>query len=129
MNRTSALLVRSALAGVVLAAAFCAGVALVLFGTLRWVQRPDEAGDGPAFVETFVAGVDDAKAAKVVRVEITGEIGPPAPSPVGDLLGGLLETDGAGGVDAFAAVRDRIRSTYSTESGTCAEAWLLIPQR
>ena len=109
MKRMSVLLGRSALAGIVLAAAFCAGVALVLFGTLWWIQRPDKAGDGQAFVETFVAGVDDAKAAKVVRVEITGEIGPPAPSPVGDLLGGALGTGGSGGVDAFAAVRDRIR--------------------
>ena len=109
MKRMSVLLGRSALAGIVLAAAFCAGVALVLFGTLWWIQRPDKAVDGQAFVETFVAGVDDAKAAKVVRVEITGEIGPPAPSPVGDLLGGALGTGGSGGVDAFAAVRDRIR--------------------
>lgn len=31
--------------------------------------------------------------------------------------------------ESATAVRDRIRSTYSTESGTCAEAWLLIPQR
>ena len=109
MKRMSVLLGRSALAGIVLAAAFCAGVALVLFGTLWWIQRSDKAVDGQAFVETFVAGVDDAKAAKVVRVEITGEIGPPAPSPVGDLLGGALGTGGSGGVDAFAAVRDRIR--------------------
>lgn len=26
-------------------------------------------------------------------------------------------------------VRDRIRATYSTEKGTCADAWLLIPER
>lgn len=25
--------------------------------------------------------------------------------------------------------RDKIRSTYPTENGTCAEAWLLIPQK
>ncbi len=31
--------------------------------------------------------------------------------------------------ESATAVRDRIRSTYSTEAGTCAEAWLLIPQR
>ncbi len=31
--------------------------------------------------------------------------------------------------EAATAVRDVIRSTYPTESGTCAEAWLLIPQK
>lgn len=30
--------------------------------------------------------------------------------------------------EAATAVRDLIRSSYPTESGTCAEAWLLIPQ-
>lgn len=29
--------------------------------------------------------------------------------------------------EAATAVRDIIRQTYSTEQGTCAEAWLLIP--
>lgn len=36
----------------------------------------------------------------------------------------------AGGYDSRSdatSVRDDIRSTYSTEQGTCAEAWLLIP--
>ena len=27
------------------------------------------------------------------------------------------------------AVRDRIRTTYPTEKGTCAEAWLLVPEK
>jgi len=31
--------------------------------------------------------------------------------------------------EAATAVRDVIRTTYPTESGTCAEAWLLIPQQ
>lgn len=31
--------------------------------------------------------------------------------------------------EAATAVRDVIRSTYPTETGTCAEAWLLIPQQ
>lgn len=30
--------------------------------------------------------------------------------------------------EAASAVRDAIRVTYPTEQGTCAEAWLLIPQ-
>jgi len=31
--------------------------------------------------------------------------------------------------EAATAVRDLIRTSYPTESGTCAEAWLLIPQK
>ena len=31
--------------------------------------------------------------------------------------------------EAATTIRDVIRSTYPTESGTCAEAWLLIPQQ
>lgn len=31
--------------------------------------------------------------------------------------------------EAATEVRDKIRSTYPTENGTCAEAWLLIPLR
>lgn len=31
--------------------------------------------------------------------------------------------------EAATAVRDVIRNTYPTEAGTCAEAWLLIPER
>ena len=178
MKRNLALVGRSALAGVVLAVAFCAGLALFLGGAAWWftrhggandgavvvrfetgggerteeqrrepVQRREVARDegrslggsyhpralrrpvvqatasaraehgrrgggggdeGASFVETFVAGVDDAAAAKVVRVEITGEIGPPPPSPVGDLLGGALGAGDARCVDAFNAARDRI---------------------
>ena len=110
MKRILALVGRSALAGVVFAVTFCAGVALLLGGAVWWIQRSDaEPNDHVAFVETFVAGVDDANAAKVVRVEISGEIGPPAPSPMGDLLGGALGAGDAGGVNAFNAARDRIR--------------------
>ena len=108
MNRILALAGRSALAGVILAVAFCAGVALLLGGAAWWIQRSDAGGDNGAFVETFVAGVDDTNAVKVVRVELSGEIGPPAPSPVGDLIGGALGAGDAGGVDAFNAARDRI---------------------
>lgn len=108
MKRISAILGRSALAGIVLASAFCAGVALVLCSALWWIQRTGD-GSGGELVETFVGGVDNATAAKVVRVELTGEIGPPAPSPVGDLLGGALGSGDAGGLDTFNAARDRIR--------------------
>ena len=109
MKRLLALVGRSALAGVIFAVTFCAGVALLLGGAVWWIQRSDaEPNDRGAFVETFVAGVDDTNATKVVRVEISGEIGPPAPSPVGDLLGGALGAGDAGGVDAFNAARDRI---------------------
>jgi len=31
--------------------------------------------------------------------------------------------------EAATTVRDIIRNTYPTEKGTCAEAWLLIPER
>ncbi|MCR5394339.1 MAG: SPOR domain-containing protein [Bacteroidales bacterium] len=31
--------------------------------------------------------------------------------------------------EAATSIRDMIRTTYATESGTCAEAWLLIPQK
>ena len=31
--------------------------------------------------------------------------------------------------EAATSIRDDIRSKYATETGTCAEAWLLIPQR
>ena len=108
MKRILALVGRSALAGVILAVTFCAGVALLLGGAVWWIQRSDVGGDSGGFVETFVAGVDEANAAKVVRVEIFGEIGPPAPSPMGDLLGGALGAGDAGGVNAFNAARDRI---------------------
>ena len=109
MKRILALVGRSALMGVILAVTFCIGVALLLGGAVWWIQRsaaePDDRG---ALVETFVAGVDDAKAAKVVRVDISGEIGPPPPSPMGDLFGGALGSDGSAGEDAFNAARDRI---------------------
>ena len=108
MKRFLAILGRSALAGVVFAVTFCAGVALILGGAAWWLMRSAESDDADAVVETFVAGVDDAKAAKVVRVDITGEIGPPPPSPVGDLLGGALGTDGSSGSEKFDAVRERI---------------------
>ena len=108
MKRILALVGRSTLAGIVLAVTFCAGVALLLGGAAWWIQRSDAGGDSGAFVETFVAGIDDTNAVKVVRVELSGEIGPPAPSPVGDLIGGALGAGDAGGVDAFNAARDRI---------------------
>ncbi len=109
MKRILALVGRSALAGVILAVTFCAGVALLLGGAVWWIQRSDaEPGDHGVFVETFVAGVDDANAAKVVRVDITGEIGPPPPSPVGDLFGGALGAGESTGTDTFNAVRERI---------------------
>lgn len=109
MKRIAAILGRSTLAGIVLAVTFCAGVALLLGGAAWWIQRSDAGGDGGSFVETFVAGVDAANAAKVVRVEISGEIGPPAPSPVGDLLGGALGSGDAQGKDTFNSARDRIQ--------------------
>ena len=116
MKRLAVLIGRSALAGVIFAVTFCAGVALILGGAAWWLMRDDGPlssmrevqSDGGGLVETFVGGVDDAKAAKVVRVEITGEIGPPAPSPVGDLLGGAFGAGDAGGEDAFNAARERI---------------------
>jgi len=111
VKRILVLVGKSALAGVIFAVAFCAGAALFFGGAAWWVQQRlglDEETDGGELVETFVGGVDDAKAAKVVRVEITGEIGPPAPSPVGDLLGNVLGTGDAGGVDTFNATRECI---------------------
>ena len=117
MKRILAILGRSALAGIVCGVTFCAGVALVLGGAAWWLMRDDgplslmrdvEPDDGAPFAERFVAGVDDEKAAKVVQVEITGEIGPPPSSPVGDLLNGALGSSGSG-TDAFNAMRDRIR--------------------
>ena len=112
MKQILALVGKSAFAGVIFAVAFCAGAVLFFGGAAWWVQQrlgPDEESDGGELVETFVGGVDDAKAAKVVRVEITGEIGPPAPSPMGDLLGGALGADDTEGEDTFNAVRERIR--------------------
>ena len=116
MKRILAIFGRSALAGLAFAVTFCAGVALIFGGAAWWLMRDTgplsfmrgaEPDDGAHFVERFVAGVDDEKAAKVVRVEITGEIGPPPPSPVGDLLNGALGAGGSG-TDAFNAMRDRI---------------------
>ena len=133
MKRFLAILGRSALAGVVFAVTFCAGVALLLGGAAWWLMRDagplsfmrdSEPDDGAPFVERFVAGVDDAKAAKVVRVDITGEIGPPPPSPVGDLLGGALGAGGPGGTDAFNAVRDRIH--LATDEKDVKGLYLLI---
>ena len=109
MKRFLAILGRSALAGVVFAVTFCAGVALILGGAAWWILRSAESDDACAVVETFVAGVEDAKAAKVVRVNITGEIGPPPPSPVGDLLGGALGTDSSSGSENSDAVREHIQ--------------------
>ena len=115
MKRILALVGRSALAGVILAVSFCTGVALLLGGALWWIQRSEAGVDGGGFVETFVAGVDDANAAKVVRVEISGEIGPPAPSPVGDLFGGALGAGESAGMDAFNAARDRAGGAVARE--------------
>ena len=124
MKRISAILGRSAFAGIVLAAAFCAGVALILCGALWWIQQTDgDAVDGE-LVETFVGGVENATTAKVVRVEITGEIGPPAPSPVGDLLGGALGSGDAGELDTFKAVRGRIQ--LATEDRDVKGLYLVI---
>ena len=117
MKRFLAIFGRSALAGIAFAVTFCAGVALILGGAAWWFFRdvdplsslndaePDD--EGAPFVERFVAGSVEENAAKVVKVEITGEIGPPPPSPVGDLLNGAL---GAGGsdTDSFHATRERI---------------------
>ena len=126
MKRFLAIFGRSALAGLAFAVTFCAGVALILGGAAWWFFRdisplsfmsgaePDE--EGAPFVERFVAGVDDEKAVKVVQVEITGEIGPPPPSPVGDLLNGALGAGGSG-TDSFHATRERIRSGGSTPHG------------
>ena len=108
MKRIYALLGRNALAGFVFAMTFCAGVALVVVGALWWLGRDAGGGDGGQFVETFVAGVDDAAAAKIVRVSITGEIGPPAPSALGNLFGGVLGADGTADKSSCDAVRDRI---------------------
>ena len=108
MKRFYALLGRSALAGAVFAATFCAGVALLVGGAVWWLGRDAGGGGGDQFVETLVAGVDDATAAKVVRVSITGEIGPPAPSALGNLLGGVLGADESADKGSFDAVRDRI---------------------
>ena len=109
MKRIFALVGKSAIAGVVLAVTFSVGAALLLGGAAWWVHHRlglDE--DGAPFIESFVGGVDDAKAAKVVRIEITGEIGPSPSSPVGDMLGGALGSDEAAGADAFNAARERI---------------------
>lgn len=127
MKRILALVGKSALAGVIFAVTFCAGAVLFFGGAAWWVQQrlgPDEESDGGELVETFVGGVDDAKAAKVVRVEITGEIGPPAPSPVGDLLGNVLGTGDAGGVDTFNATRERIR--FATDDKDVKGLYLVI---
>ena len=108
MKRIYALLGRSALAGVVFAATFCAGVALVIGCAVWLLGRDAGSGDGDQFVETFVAGVDDATAAKVVRVNITGEIGPPSSSALDGLLGGVLGAGGTAEKGTFDAVHDRI---------------------
>ena len=133
MKRFLAIFGRSALAGIAFAVTFCAGLALILGGAAWWFLRDGgplsylrdaEPDNGVPFVERFVAGVDDAKAAKVVRVDITGEIGPPAPSPVGDLLGGALGAGGTADVDAFHAVRDRIH--LATEEKDVKGLYLVI---
>ena len=46
MKRILALVGRSALAGVIFAVTFCAGVALLLGGVVWWIQRPDAGNDG-----------------------------------------------------------------------------------
>ena len=124
MKRISAILGRSALAGIVLAAAFCSGVALILCGAFWWIQQAGDGADDGELVETFVGGVENATTAKVVRVEITGEIGPPAPSPVGDLLGGALGSGDAGALDTFNAVRGRIQ--LATEDKDVKGLFLVI---
>ena len=124
MKRISAILGRSALAGIVLAAAFCSGVALILCGAFWWIQQAGDGADDGELVETFVGGVENATTAKVVRVEITGEIGPPAPSPVGDLLGGARGSGDAGALDTFNAVRGRIQ--LATEDKDVKGLFLVI---
>ncbi len=116
MKRFLAIFGRSALAGIAFAVTFCAGVALILGGVAWWALRASGPDDGVAFVETCVAGVDDEKASKVVRVDIMGEIGPPAPSPVGDLLGGALGTGGAAGADVANGARKRIQLATDDKS-------------
>ena len=76
MKRYLGILGRSALAGVVFAATFCAGVALVATVVTRSFMAPGEpADDGEVapYVESWHAGVADESAPKVVRIDISGE--------------------------------------------------------
>lgn len=94
MKRFLITFLKCALYGLVFSATFCAGVALVVTVTARCLVEPGEPPDDEEelapFVEMWTAGVRDESANKVVRIDITGEIGPPAPSPLDDLLGGAL---------------------------------------
>ena len=117
MKRYLAILGRSALAGVVFAMTFCAGVALVATVVTRSFMVPGEpADDGEVapYVESWHAGVADESAPKVVRIDISGEIGAPAPSPFDDLLGGVLVEEK--GADMAKEARKRIQFAQEDES-------------
>ena len=94
MKRFFITLLKSALYGLAFATMFSVGVALVVTVTAWFFIDSGEQGDSEEdlapYVETWLAGVRDESAPKVVRIDITGEIGPPAPSPLDDLLGGAL---------------------------------------
>lgn len=129
MKSLSVILGRSALTGLVFAVSFCTGVTLFVGGVAWWLTRgtgsggSDIGGDAP-YVETWLAGVNDATAPKVVRIDIAGEIGPPPPSPVGDLLGGTLgigkDAAGNSGID----VRRQIQ--YAEEDETVKGLYLVF---
>lgn len=102
---------------------FCAGLAVFIAGTAWWALRSVDSEQG-GYEEKFVGGVDDVKAAKIVKVELSGEIGPPAASPVNDLLGGALGGGDTSGTDNFNAIRDRIQ--LATEDKDVKGLYLVV---
>ena len=104
---------RGLASGLLFAASFCAGVAIVAAGVAWGVSSLIDASGQDEFIETFVGGTENADAAKVVRIEIMGEIGhPAASSPMDNILNNVTGTGGKGSngdVEAFYAVRERVR--------------------
>ncbi len=118
MKRFFITFLKSALYGLAFAATFCVGVALVVtIASWCFMESGGEGGDEECvapFVETWLAGVRDESAPKVVRIEITGEIGPPVPSPLDDLLGDALGSEQRKAVASEA--RKRIQFAMEDES-------------
>ena len=121
MSDTSSCVKKGIAAGCAAAVAFCAGT--VIFGVLAigvlvkcaaaW-SAPSDGG----FDEVFVAGIGDATEPRVVRVKLTGDIGPAPASALSGLLGDVLPASNAstGGAGSFEQAQAHIRAAAEDAS-------------
>lgn len=106
--------------GCAAAVAFCFGTVILAvagIGVLSHVLFSCSETSAGGFDEVFVAGIGNVSEPKVVRVKLTGDIGPsPAPALNG-LLGDVLSAPSTeGGVGSFEQAQSHIRAAAEDES-------------